>query len=136
MGEAFTVNSVKTKENYIKFVENIFEEKKYITFNYVVGRTRTEQQNNAMYAFCAKIAEQCNDAGYWYIIKSEILKTLELSWTAGRVKKLMWDAVQVAMYPDTTSSTELTTTQMSKVATELERHVNKKAGIFVQFGKK
>ena len=87
-----------------------------------------------MHVFCDDIAKRCNDAGYWYTVSSPILKAdIETPWTKERVKKLMWMAVQQAMYPDTTSTRDLTTEQMVLVADTLALHLSDKHNIYVKF---
>jgi len=134
MGEAYTVNSESKKESFKEFVDELYEKKPYITFTYQHGKPRTPAQNNAMHVFCQQIADRCNAAGYWYKVSSPILKAdIETPWTKERVKKLMWMAVQQAMYPDTTSTRDLTTEQMVMVADTLSLHLSDKHKIYVKF---
>ena len=134
MGEAYTVNSESKKESFKEFVDELYIKKPYITFTYQHGKPRTPAQNNAMHVFCDDIAKRCNDAGYWYTVSSPILKAdIETPWTKERVKKLMWMAVQQAMYPDTTSTRDLTTEQMVMVADTLALHLSETHDIYVKF---
>ena len=135
MAEGYTVNSKSRLEEYKVFAEQLFEEKKYVTFNYKLGKPRTIKQNSAMWVFCRQIAERCNDAGYEMQTTSPVLsKTIETPWTERSVMDKIWMVVQAAMFPDKNeSSDELTTTEVTPVAETIIRHLGKTYGIHVIF---
>lgn len=138
MPEGYTVNSKSRLEEYKVFVDQLFEEKKYVTFNYKLGKPRTIKQNNAMWVFCREIAQRCNDAGYEMQTTSPVLsKPIETPWTERSVMDKIWMAVQTAMFPDKNeSSEELTTAEVAPVAETIIRHLGKTYGIHVIFPNK
>lgn len=137
MGEQHTVNSEFTKAQFKKRVDELYEIKPFITFDWHFGRPRTPKQNNALHVFCDQIAERCNDAGYWYEIDSKVLrKTIQSRWTKERVKELMWRSIQNALYPDTTSTKDLNTVELIAVAEELSAYLAKHHEIHVKFPSK
>ena len=108
MPEGYTVNSDSSLENYVKFATELYEKKKYITFNYKLGKPRTIKQNTAIWA----------------------------PWTARSVMDKLWMAVQRAMYPNKIeSSSELDTWEVAPVADTLTRHLGEVHGIGVLFAK-
>jgi hypothetical protein len=137
MPEGYTVNSDSSLENYVKFATELYEKKKYITFNYKLGKPRTIKQNTAIWAFCEDIATKCNNAGYEMQTTSPLLKhSIETPWTARSVMDKLWMAVQRAMYPNKIeSSSELDTWEVAPVADTLTRHLGEVHGIGVLFAK-
>ena len=48
MGEAYTVNTEQKKELFKRFVDELFEDKQYITFRYTFGKPRSPKQQAAL----------------------------------------------------------------------------------------
>ena len=137
MPEGYTVNSDSSLENYLKFATELYEKKKYVTFNYKLGKPRTIKQNDAIWAFCKDIADKCNNAGFEMQTTSPLLKNpIETPWTSRSVMDKLWMAVQKAMYPNKPeSSSELDTWEVAPVAETLTRHLGETHGIGVLFAK-
>ena len=135
MPEGYTVNSDKSLEGYLKFATELYEKKKYVTFNYKLGKPRTIKQNDAIWAFCEDIANKCNNAGFEMQTTSPLLKNpIETPWTERSVMDKIWMAVQKAMYPNKPdSSSELDTWEVAPVVETLTRHLGKTHGIVVVF---
>jgi len=138
MPEGYKVNSDSSLANYLKFVTELYEKKKYVTFNYKLGKPRTIKQNDAIWAFCEDIATKCNNAGLEMQTTSPLLKnSIETPWTSRSVMDKLWMAVQKAMYPEKLeSSSELDTWEVAPVAETLTRHLGASHGIGVLFAKK
>ena len=138
MPEGYKVNSDLSLANYLKFVTELYEKKKYVTFNYKLGKPRTIKQNDAIWAFCQDIATKCNNAGYEMQTTSPLLKIIiETPWTSRSVMDRLWMAEQKAMYPEKSeSSSELDTWEVAPVAETLTRHLGASHGIGVLFAKK
>lgn len=138
MAEGYKVNSQESLDNYLMFVKQLFQDKKYVTFNYKLGKPRTIKQNSSMWKFCQQIAERCNDAGYEMQTTSPVLsKTIETPWTDRSVMDNIWMPVQRAMYPNKSeSSSELDTYEVSPVAETVIRFLGEKYKIHVAFPSK
>ena len=137
MPEGYTVNSDLRLESYVKFATELYGKKKYVTFNYKLGKPRTIKQNDAIWAFCKDIAEKCNNAGFEMQTTSPLLKNpIETPWTSRSVMDKIWMAVQKSMYPNKPeSSSELDTWEVAPVAETLTRHLGETHGIGVLFAK-
>lgn len=92
---------------------------------------RTIPQNNAGHKWFRQIAEALNDAGY-HVNSREVLQ-LDVPFTEDVVKEFMFKRVMSAMFPDKTSTTQLTTAQFSEVAKVVERHLAASMGVHVPF---
>lgn len=55
-GERFTINSDITKKAFHKFVDDLFDEKKFLTFKWVVGADRSLDQNALFHVWCTEYA--------------------------------------------------------------------------------
>lgn len=137
MPEEYTVNSDHKLTSYKKFVDDIYDQHKYVTFYYKLGKPRTLKQNDAMHSFFTDIADRCNDAGYWFIVNCSIFKKeIQVPWTQDNVKKFIWMPVQSALYPSKSESTrQLDTTEVSMVARTVMDHLSQNHSIYVIFGK-
>ncbi len=92
---------------------------------------RTIPQNNAGHKWFRQIAEALNDAGY--TVNSREVLQLDVPFTEDVVKEFMFKRVMSAMFPDKTSTTQLTTAQFSEVAKVVERHLAASMGVNVPF---
>lgn len=89
--------------------------------------TRTIQQNAALHAFFAMLANALNDAG---LDQRKVLKpSVSIPWTPGAVKEHLWRPVQQAMYQKN-STTELNKhEEITGVHKTLMRHLGEKFGV-------
>lgn len=134
-GQAWVVNNDHKLKCFKEFVDELYTEKKYVTFKYILGKPRTIKQNNALWVFCKDIAKRCNDAGFPCVITSPVLsKEIETPWTDRSVMDLIWMTVQRAMYPDKhESSSQLSTDEVPLVAETIIRHLAEKFNLYVAF---
>ena len=86
---------------------------------------RTPQQRKSLEVYCRLVAEAMNDAGYDF--KKAI--TLEIAMTQALVKEYIFKRIMKAMYPDKTSTTELSTTEIQKVYEVMNANTANKFGI-------
>ena len=56
-------------------------------------------------------------------------KEVAVSWTMDSVKDVIWRSIQLAMYPDKASTTQLETHEVSKVYEQIARHMASKFNI-------
>ena len=98
MSEYYQVNSIAKKESFKVFVDQLFEKRKFITFTYAFGDSRTRAQQGAMELYFKNAAEELNDAGVYQEINSKFFKkTLTIPWTKYSYKEF-WRSVQMAMF--------------------------------------
>jgi len=133
MPEGYTVNSQSTLDNYIVFATELFNEKKYVTFSYKLGKPRTIKQNGALGGFVASLADRFNACGMEMEVTSPALnKPIIVPWTRDSVMDKIWLPVQGALYPNKTrSSSELSTHEVAPVANAIINHFAKKKIHFV-----
>lgn len=89
--------------------------------------TRTSAQNRALHLDCKLIAEKLNDAGY----DMKSMLTVDIPWTSDNVKQYLWKHFMHKLYPDITSTRQLSKTegQIEKVHEVLMRELGEKKGI-------
>ena len=84
-------------------------------------KRRTKQQNKCIHGYLDRLANDLNAAGL------DIRRTLrgewEIPWSEATAKELIWRRVQLAMYPDKLSTTELTTEEVSEVLAVIQAHM-------------
>lgn len=96
-----------------------------------VEMQRTTQQNRALHKGARILAETLNDAGL--DAKKTLKPEASIPWTMEMILDLMYKPIMSAMYPDTTSTTELTTKQVSYIWEVMNRHLSERFGIAVPF---
>ena len=126
----WTVKNSVSRDEFIKFVNQSCEEGKEVTFQWVVGNTRTKQQNNALHLYCRNLAEALNDAGY--DMKKTIKQEVDIPWSDDLVKKFLWRPIQKAV-TGKDSTAHLKKEQYNEVYQILNRHLADKLGVSVPF---
>ena len=89
---------------------------------------RTILQNKALHKYCELLAEALNDAGLdmKVVLKPEV----DIPWTKESVKNHLWRPIQLIMM-DKESTTEMDTTDPSKIYDVLDRHISEKHGVHI-----
>lgn len=82
-------------------------------------KKRTVTQNSAIHKYCEMIAEVLNDMGHTFEFKGLKKMQIEIPYSAILVKETIWKPIQMALF-DKSSTTELTTSEVSKVAEPIE----------------
>lgn len=83
---------------------------------------RTTLQNKAIHKYCSLLAEKFNESGYDMIhVLSK--KKASISWTTSSVKEVLWRSIQLAMYPDKPSTTQLEKKEVNQVYEQLSKHL-------------
>tara|TARA_R110002072_G_scaffold157248_3_gene307877 strand:+ start:10427 stop:10864 length:438 start_codon:yes stop_codon:yes gene_type:complete len=135
MGEYYQVNSIAKKESFKVFVDQLFEKRKFITFTYAFGDSRTRAQQGAMELYFKNAAEELNDAGVYQEINSKFFKkTLTIPWTKYSYKEF-WRSVQMAMF-GIKSTKDLPAGDVSKVYDVINKAMIERAGIHIPFPQK
>ena len=122
-GDSWTVNSEQSKKAFLKHMEKLYDEKKYLTITVKTNKPRTNTQNASIRLYWSLLAEAMNDAGfsYWQFIELIERRGVEVPWDSEKIGDEVWRRVQGAMYPDTIlangkpSTTQLKTDQVAKV---------------------
>jgi hypothetical protein len=105
-----------------------------IQIEYGASNKRTGKQNSCLYEFFENIANACNDSGQEMEVSSPVLsKPVTVRWTKESVKEYIWRPVQVAMFPDTQSTTDLTTVELMRVTEQLQHFLVTRFTINVEF---
>ena len=95
-------------------------------------RKRTGLQNSCLHQFYEDISNSLNDAGY--DMTQELLRQpIDLSWTLLSVKERLWRPVQTALYPNTVSTTELSTKELSHVTENIQRVLAERVFLDIPF---
>ena len=83
---------------------------------------RTTLQNRSIHKYCGLLASKFNDAGFDMLTVLTVKSST--SWTMDSVKDVIWRSVQVAMFPDKTSTTQLETNEVSQVYEQIAKHIS------------
>ena len=127
-GRRWVVNSEFTKDQFLEYAEKLFEDHKYVTFTWVIGKKRSQAQNNALHLWLAHLAGELNDAGL--DMKKTLKPEAEIPWTADRAKEFLWRPIQKVVL-EKESTTEPTTSELVQVYEVLNRHLAAKFGVSV-----
>jgi hypothetical protein len=128
MAEKILVNSDKSRDEFLAMAAKLYDEHKYVTFSYSLGKSRTLTQNRALHKFCDILAITLNDAG---LDQKKLLKpSIDIPWTQNAVKEMLWRPVQVAV-TGIKSTTKPEASQYSAIYEVLNRHLSMKHGISV-----
>lgn len=91
---------------------------------------RTKRQNRALHKYFSLLADRLNDCGL--DMKKVLKPTVDIPWTSDSVKTHLWKPIMEAMY-EITSTTEMTTGQVTKVYETINRHMAEKFGLSEPF---
>ena len=94
-----------------------------------MSEQRTAQQRKALEVYCHGLAEILNASGYDFN-DGKVIR-LPVAFTQENVKEYMFKKVMTAMYPDKTSTTELSTTEIQQVYENLNTFTAEKFGVSV-----
>ena len=99
MKNEFIVNSDTTFGAAIGWINDFYQEHKFVRLTATSGKNRSSSQNNSIHLYCRMVAKELNDNGFSAYIDSPILKQpMETDWSMEMVKDL-WRTVQVKLYP-------------------------------------
>jgi len=128
-GHRWIVDTKDGLEFFIKFLKDQYSQGNHLLYS-IKPFGRTERQNNAIHLWFRQMAEQLNDAGYSN--KHPFNDQIEIPFTEGLVKEMLYKPIIKAMY-DKTSTTKLTGGELSEAAEVLIRWLSEKKGIYVPF---
>jgi len=124
--DTFIVNSDSTKADFMRVIEKLYDDHKYVEFTVKTGRQRTGQQNKALHKYLGMLASELNKAG---LDMRKVLKPhIDIPWTTKLAKDYLWRPIQVAVI-DKESTTEADRNEYTKVYEVLNRHTAQSFGI-------
>lgn len=128
MAEEWVVNSQQSKEAFLKHMEELYDQHKYVTFTWKTGRQRTNTQNAALHQYLKDLATTLNDSGY--DVQTALAKAISRPWNQKSCKELLWRPIQEAMI-DKTSTAEAERAQYGDIYDVLHRHLATNLGVNV-----
>jgi len=132
-GVRHVVNSDFTRDQFLEKAAKLYDEHKYVTFHWELGRQRSETQNAALQVYCENVATALNDAGL--DMQLVLAEQLPASWTKTTVRECMWRPLQKAL-TGKTSTTEPMRTQYNFIFEHLYRHLASRFGLSVPWPSK
>ena len=114
MKHEFTVNSDTSFGAAITWINEFYQEHKFVRLLAISGKNRSSSQNNAIHLYCRMVAKELNDNGFSAYIDSPILKQpMETDWSMEMVKDL-WRTVQAKVFPVESTDTKGSTKNLDK----------------------
>lgn len=92
---------------------------------------RTNQQNKALHLWLTRLADELNESGQ--SMGDGVLIRLPIAYTQHNLKELVVKPVMNALYPDITSTTQLTTKQLTHLYQYLDYVISERSGVHVEF---
>ena len=92
---------------------------------------RTLPQNASGHKWFEQIAETLNASGF--TVNSKEILRLDVPWTKESVKSFLFRPVMEAMYPDKTSTAQLTKAEWSQVVEALNLALGERVGVHVKY---
>ena len=92
--------------------------------------TRTGQQNKSLYKWERQLAEKLNDGGIPF---GDVVIKLPREFTQENIHALIVHPLMNALYPDKTSTAQLTTTEIQDVWMRADKVINERCGVTVDW---
>jgi len=89
------INSVYELERYKRYLDEMFNNHKYLRVSLRTGKQRSGQQNKALHVYCRLVADALNDAGYDF--RLFLKEGYPVPFTPELVKDHFWRPVQKAL---------------------------------------
>lgn len=96
-----------------------------------IDSPRTMPQNRSGHEWMQLLADALNDAGH--TVNSKAILRLDVPWTKSSVKEFLFRPIMQAMYPDKTSTSQLTKSEWSAVVEALNLALGERAGVHVEY---
>lgn len=124
----YTVNSDKSQADFMRDMERLYDEKKYLRITVKTGRQRTNKQNAALHLYLTNLAKALDEKHLDF--RQTLRQEVEIPWTMELCKEYLWKPLQEAVInKDSTADAERG--EYSKVYDVLNRHLIEKIGIYV-----
>ena len=96
----------------------------------MTDKGRTASQNRSLHLWCELLSKELNDAGL--TIEKTLTGKVEVPWSMNTIKDILFRQMMKAQ-TGKTSTTELTTKELSEVAETLTRYLAQQHGLVVDF---
>lgn len=93
-------------------------------------KQRTESQNKALHLYFTQLAEMLNDAGL--DMRKVLRPSISIPWSGETIKEYLWKPV-MEFQLQKSSTTEMTTKEITEVYDTINRHIGETFGITVEF---
>ena len=90
--------------------------------------TRTSQQNKSLYKWERQLAEKLNDGGVPF---GEVVLKLPREFTQNNIHALIVHPLMAALYPDKTSTAQLSTTEIQDIYLRADQIISERTGVTV-----
>jgi len=125
MSDSYTITDFYSKAQLFDLLRNLPNDGSVTVTIQKNKKKRTLTQNGCLHEYLTDLSNALNEGGY--DVKETI--TVPVDFTPDTVKKYMFHKVMKAMYPDKTSTKELSTTEISSVYENLNWLTSEKFGI-------
>jgi hypothetical protein len=95
MNTHYTVNSERSRDEFIKHAAELYDKHKFVTFSYTIAKQRTMAQNNALHLWLGQLAQVLNEGGM--DMKKLLKPEVDIPWTVQSAKEYLWRPIQKAM---------------------------------------
>lgn len=121
------VNSAVSKAEMHRLVDKLFDEHKYVEFDWrIQERQRTLTQSASLHLWFRWLAETLNDAGL--DMRQTIKEGVEIPWSEYTIKEHIWKPVQKALQ-DKESTTQANRTDYTEVRDAIAEHLYNRFGV-------
>lgn len=87
---------------FLKHVEKLYDEHKYVTFQFSTGKQRTRQQNRALHLYLRQLSAALNEGG---LDMRKVLKhSVAIPWNEALAKEFLWCPIQKALTGKTSTT--------------------------------
>ena len=127
------INSNHSKELFLKQMEKLYDEHKYLRVALKTGKQRTFTQNAALHVYLQLLADELNEAGL--DMKKTLKAEVDIPWNMQLCKDFLWRPIQKAL-TEKKSTTKPTTKDYIYIYEVLSRHLVDRFGINVPWPNK
>ena len=125
----YVIDSIEEFDRVVDLMREAYIINKSVSAE-IKDETRTSQQRKAIEVYCSIMAGKLSGSG------KDIMTTMKqdacIPWTQPLFKALVWHPIQLAMF-NIKSTTQLSTSQVSKVYEVINRHMGENHGVSMNF---
>ena len=104
----------------------------YFMIHAEISMRRTEQQKKAIEVYCREVAKAMNDEGH--DLKAVLTaKKVDVPCTQQNIKDVVFKGIEQALFPEKTSTTQLTTGEVNEIYDVMNRWLANNFSIHVPF---
>ena len=128
-GQFWKVNSRQSADAFKEYIDQLYQENKYLEFHWTAGKQRSRAQNNALHLWLGRLCKVLNEAGLDMVTALDKLSTrgVHIPWTVESAKNHLWRPVQRKMF-EQESTTKPNTKQYVEIYKVLDEALQSKFG--------